>query len=115
VTRYNVTREHLYASVSLTSTLYDRATGLTIPKKKRGTSFILNGESIYFVTNRHVVDYNFKLRQHQPPLHGAELGSVLVQGHMQPKDPTQNTIPWSVEFRRPRFQFHAAMDIDIAY
>ena len=57
-----IDRRHLYASASITSTFFNRIDGTTLPSRP-GTIFVIQGANneLYFVTNRHMVDYNFNL------------------------------------------------------
>jgi hypothetical protein len=78
---------HLYASSLMTATFVDSygAIGGT----KAGTAFAVagvNGEDFYFVTNRHVADYNYGLDDPAARVPGAKLKSIRISGHFQPDD-----------------------------
>lgn len=58
-----------------------------------GTAFMVRREdALYFVTNRHVLDYNYK---RENPIKSVALKSVEIRGHAQPADISQPTVPWT--------------------
>jgi Trypsin-like peptidase domain len=108
-----IDRRHLYAAASITSTFFNRIDDTTLPSRP-GTVFVIQGANneLYFVTNRHMVDYNFNLPA-SDKRHGAQLEGIQVRGHFQPDDMDQPTTTWSVNVRRPPFVTHDEVDIAV--
>ncbi|WP_131816834.1 trypsin-like peptidase domain-containing protein [Nocardia salmonicida] len=78
-----------------------------------GTTFVLVGKSNwpYFVTNRHVTDYNFN---NPKPDYTAAVDSIWVNGHMQPSDLDAPTLPWRVIIEDADIHYHEDPEIDVA-
>lgn len=77
----DMNRTHLYASSLITAIFVDSCGA--IGGTKTGTTFMVagvDGENYYFVTNRHIADYNYELDPaKQVP--GAKLKSTRISGH----------------------------------
>jgi Trypsin-like peptidase domain len=107
-------RRHLYASVCITATFYDRATGTTL-KNRIGTAFLLRGRSReYLVTSRHLVDYNYRRRRESEEVAGAILERVELRGEFQPEDLAEDTKWYRVEYANPVFTFAPSDVTDLA-
>ncbi|MBI2697223.1 S1 family peptidase [Mycobacterium nebraskense] len=91
-----VDRQHLYLAASVTAhfTAELAGDGPEDYETKTGTAFVVEKQgSLFFVTNRHVFDYNYK------PPHGvipsAKLRGVEIRGYAQPSDLSQPAPPWT--------------------
>ncbi len=110
-----VDRRHLYSACSVTSHFVAELAGEGLEDfdTKSGTAFIVNTQkNLYFVTNRHVLDYN-----HKSP-HGAvpsvALKSVEIHGYAQPNDLAQPAVPWSCTLGTTGIAFHSDTSTDLA-
>lgn len=107
-------RRHLYASVSVTAQFYNRQNGVDL-KSRRGTGFVVRGESqIYFVTNRHVVDYNYVPPGTAEVNHAATLEKITVRAEFQPADLSEHTKWTRMEYTAPTCAFPQSDFIDLA-
>jgi hypothetical protein len=58
-----------------------------------GTAFVVRWKNaLYFVTNRHVLDYNYR---QENPIKSVALKSVGIRGYAQPADISQTPVPWT--------------------
>jgi hypothetical protein len=107
-----IDRRHLYASVAIEAEFYDSRSNTAITGKQ-GTAFVMNNPAgDFIVTNRHVLEYNYKLQPtKQNPY--ATLGKVKIDGHFQPADPEARTRWYSLEYPEPKITFPQDDALDI--
>jgi len=94
VQRY-VDRRQFYSAVSVTAHFVASLAGEGLEdfESTTGTAFIVRSDKVaVFVTNRHVLDYNYKQAN---PVASAVLKSVTIRGFAQPQDSSQSPIPWT--------------------
>lgn len=105
---------HLYASALITATFEDSygAVGGT----KTGTASMITGlgsEDYYFITNRHIADYNYEIDPDKR-VPGATLKSIRISGNFQPDDLTAAPLWWQAESSHPEFKFAEPYEVDLA-
>ncbi|MFB1299080.1 trypsin-like peptidase domain-containing protein [Mycobacterium sp. pW049] len=106
-----VGRIHLYSAAAITAQFYNRSSGATL-KPRYGTTFHFVGQTrSYFVTNRHILDYNYRTTK---PLLSSALESVSIRGFTQPEDAGRDTQPWTYSHADPSITFPDDDDIDLA-
>ncbi|WP_328580463.1 trypsin-like peptidase domain-containing protein [Streptomyces sp. NBC_00370] len=114
----------LYAAVQLRPVFYSKASGHLVSSENRASGFIVSawgtdeaetwgrksetGQDRYLVTNRHVLDPNFR----QP--RGWALGGLTIRGHHQPTDPEQLPTPQEVTLKQPDVMFPSG-PVDLAF
>ena len=77
-----------------------------------GTAFIVRRQGkLYFVTNRHVLDYNYK---RENTVSSVELKSVEIRGYAQPSDLSRPTVPWTYAQEASGVTFHPDKSTDLA-
>jgi Trypsin-like peptidase domain len=89
-------RRHFYSAAAVSAKFVAQTRYETeYLASKDGTAFIVRKQTAhYFVTNRHVVDYNYgQPKGDVKP--SAALDSVTIRGHSQPHDHSRPTFPWS--------------------
>jgi hypothetical protein len=108
-------RGQIYGSMAIAASFYDRSNGRAL-KKRRGTAFAVRGAlGVYIFTNRHMVDYNYKLSDPADKNYAAHLNKVQFTGHYQLlENPAADTSKYVVWYNDPRFAFPNSDLIDAA-
>lgn len=106
-----VGREHLYSAASICVRFFNRADGSNL-KSRYGTAFMVErGKDRYFVTNRHLLDYNYNPREASDVIYSAAIASVAIRGYTPQ---TFGTEPWTYSQETPRVIFHPEDSTDLA-
>jgi S1-C subfamily serine protease len=109
-----VDRRHFYSACSVTASFVAGFGGDEELGTKHGTAFMVRRDNaLYFVTNRHVLDYNFKQRKDQV-IPSATLSSIQIRGHGQPTELSEPTVTWSYSHGASGIVRHRDASTDLA-